>query len=199
MDLDSRSPIERLLAAIPAPLAEGLPPEVLGRLAPAGDLGPSDAPDEALRAHPLVALKWSLLGAGAARLVADLQVALRDLRARLDARTRVSLGEAGARVTEPMVTASVESDPDYRRACQELHELEAIARVCSDMQELLRQRFEVLLLEARRGRGVRAAAGHHASPAPASARPPATLAQAALLVTAREGAPHVALSEPPTR
>lgn len=110
-----------------------------------------------LAQHPFRALKWTLLAAAAARLVADLQVELRDTRARLDARTRQAFADGGvARATEAMVAASIESDPSWHVAQRALHEAEAAARVCGDMCELLRQRWEALLEERSRAGGGRA-------------------------------------------
>jgi hypothetical protein len=143
---------------------------------------PGSLADE-IAEHPSRALKWSLLAAAAGRHVADLQLELRDVRARLDARTRQTFTDAGvARATEAMVAASIESDPAWHAAQRAVHEAESVARVCTDLCELMRQRRDFLLEEL---------AQQGAARAPLDRRG-ATLAEAASLVASRNGSarPH---------
>lgn len=101
-----------------------------------------------LQDHPRRALKWALVAAAAERYVADLEVAIKNLRAQLDARTRQMFTTSATKFTEAMVVSAIDSDPEYQEALRTLHEAQAKARVCSDMRELFRHRKDLLVQEA---------------------------------------------------
>ncbi len=98
--------------------------------------------------HPRRALKWAMLAAAAERYAADLELTTKDLRARLDARTRQAFSAAAVKFTEAMVGASIDSDPDYQEALRALHGVHAKARVLADVRELFRHRKDLLVQEA---------------------------------------------------
>ncbi len=101
-----------------------------------------------LQDHPRRALKWALVAAAAERYVADLEVAIKKLRAQLDAHTRQTFTSNAVKFTEAMVGAAIDADPAYQEALHTLHEASAKARVCSDMRELFRHRKDLLVQEA---------------------------------------------------
>ncbi len=101
-----------------------------------------------LQDHPRRALKWALVAAAAERYVADLEVAIKNLRAQLDARARQMFTTSATKFTEAMVVSVIDSDPEYQEALRTLHEAQAKARVCSDMRELFRHRKDLLVQEA---------------------------------------------------
>lgn len=98
--------------------------------------------------HGRRALKWAMLAAAAERYVADLELGVRDLRARLDQRTRQTFADANVKFTEAMVTAAIDSDPEWQGAQRVLHEAEARARILTDVRDLFRHRKDLLVQEA---------------------------------------------------
>ena len=141
--------------------------------------------------HPRRALKWALVAAAAERYVADLEIGIKNLRARLDARTRTSFVEAAAKFTEAMA-ASIDSDPEWHEAQRTLHEAQAKARVCGDMRELFRHRKDLLVQEALQlraeGGGSDAVIAFDARRRQAALTGRATLAEAAALAANGDGA-----------
>jgi len=98
--------------------------------------------------HTRRALKWSMVAAAAERYVADLELGVKDLRARLDARSRQTFTAGSVKFTEAMVTASIDSDPTWQEAMRALHEAQAKARVLADVRDLFRHRKDLLVQEA---------------------------------------------------
>ncbi len=98
--------------------------------------------------HPRRALKWAMLAAAAERYAADLELAAKDLRARIDARTRQAFTSAAVKFTEAMVAASIDSDPQYQESQRALHGVHAKARILADVRELFRHRKDLLIQEA---------------------------------------------------
>lgn len=101
-----------------------------------------------LVAHGRRALKWAMLAAAAEHYVADLDLKVRDLRARLDQRSRQAFTGAQVKFTEAMVTASIDSDPEWQSAQRALHEAESKARILADVRDLFRQRKDLLVQDA---------------------------------------------------
>lgn len=158
----SPSIMDRIKAWAPvALLSESGAQELLAETEADRDLAwDASSPAPELAEHPRRALKWAVLAASAERYVADLQVDLKSLRARLDAQSRQVLAEGGVKVTESMITACVDSDASFIAALRAYHEACALARLCSDMRELCRERKELLTQlaappqpDARDGRG----------------------------------------------
>ena len=98
--------------------------------------------------HPRRALKWAMVAAAAERYVADLQIAVKNLRANLDAKARQLYTESGVKYTEAMITSTIDSDREWQEAQRTLHEAEAKAQVCGDMRDLFRHRKDLLVQEA---------------------------------------------------
>ncbi len=112
------------------------------------DVSPSDAdPRAEMRALPRKLLKWCLLAAAAEHALAEARMKLDDLRARLDARVRAEFTEAKVKSTEPMVTAAIDSSPDWHGGLRSVHAAEARARVIADTRDILRHRKDILLAE----------------------------------------------------
>jgi len=101
-----------------------------------------------LAEHPRRALKWAMLAAAGERYVADLQLSVKDLRARLDANVRKRFTDAAVKSTEAMVTAAIDSDPEWKRMLHGLHDAQAKAEVCRAVWDLFRQRKDLLIQDA---------------------------------------------------
>jgi len=96
--------------------------------------------DEEWERNPVLYDKWSKLAAAAERERMEADVDKDILRAKLYRRYRLDLAHSGEKYTDALIDACVKTDPEYRKAVEELIAMTESASIMLDKKWAFQQR-----------------------------------------------------------